>query len=215
MKNKLSTIVTVSVFVTSLLLFSAGCSKKTVIPPDGGGTGISGTDMSGGTDINYPQAEGIYSEENLPSEGTLDDSTYAGGQGENPADAMLAADQQSEEYKKVHGRSSANLSPVYFDFDQAGIRSDMVEIMIRNADYLLSVPGARVTVEGNCDERGTNEYNLALAERRAINAQQYLINMGVDPLRLRTVSYGEEKPLFNGQDEESYSLNRRVDFVAQ
>lgn len=215
MKNKLSTIVTVSVFVTSLLLFSAGCSKKTVIPPDGGGTGISGTDMSGGTDINYPRAEGIYSEENLPSEGTLDDSTYAGGQGENPADAMLTADQQSDEYKKVHGRSSANLSPVYFDFDQAGIRSDQVEIMIRNADYLLSVPGARVTVEGNCDERGTNEYNLALAERRAINAQQYLINMGVDPLRLRTVSYGEEKPLFNGQDEESYSLNRRVDFIAQ
>ena len=79
----------------------------------------------------------------------------------------------------------------------------------------MSVPSARITVEGNSDERGTNEYNLALAERRAINAQQYLINMGVDPLRLRTVSYGEEKPLFTGQDEESYSMNRRVDFVIQ
>ena len=215
MKNKLSTILTIAVLITSLLLFSAGCSKKTVIPPDGGGSGASGTDMSGGTDINYPRADGIYSENNLPSEGTLDDSSIADGQGVSPADAMLAADQQSDEYKRIHGRSSANLSPVYFDFDQAGIRSDMVEIMIRNADYLLSVPATRIVVEGNCDERGTNEYNLALAERRAINAQQYLINMGVDPLRIRTVSYGEEKPLFTGQDEQAYSMNRRVDFVIQ
>jgi len=211
MKNKITTILTISVLISSLFFLNTGCSKKTVIPPDG----QAGTDLSGGNNINYPRAEGIISEDTLPAEGSLDDTNLAGGQGVNPADAMLAADQQSDEYKRIHGRCSANLSPVYFDFDQAGIRSDMVEVMIRNSDYLMSVPSARITVEGNSDERGTNEYNLALAERRAINAQQYLINMGVDPLRLRTVSYGEEKPLFTGQDEESYSMNRRVDFVIQ
>jgi len=206
MKTKLTTILAVSVLFTSLLFLGSGCSKKNVIPPEGEG---SGTDFSSGNNINYPQAEGI-NEDTLPAEGTLDDASRSGA-----ADALLAADQQSDEYKRIHGRSSPNLSPVYFDFDQSGIRSDMVEVMIHNSDYMLSVPAARITIEGNCDERGTNEYNLALGERRAINAQQYLINMGVDPLRLRTLSYGEEKPLFTGQDEESYGLNRRVDFVIQ
>lgn len=215
MKNKITTILTISVLLTSFLFLNTGCSKKTVIPPDGQGAGVSGTDFSGGNNINYPQAEGIISEDSLPAEGSLDDSNYPGSEGANPADAMLAADQQSDEYKRIHGRSSANLSPIYFDFDQAGVRSDMVEVMIRNADYLMASPSTRITVEGNSDERGTNEYNLALAERRAINAQQYLINMGVDPLRLRTVSYGEEKPLFTNQDEDAYSMNRRVDFVIQ
>jgi peptidoglycan-associated lipoprotein len=72
-----------------------------------------------------------------------------------------------------------------------------------------------VIIEGNSDERGTNEYNMALGERRAINALQYLANIGIDSNRLRTLSYGEEKPLFMGQDEETYSLNRRVDFIVK
>jgi peptidoglycan-associated lipoprotein len=72
-----------------------------------------------------------------------------------------------------------------------------------------------VILEGNSDERGTNEYNLALGERRAINTRQYLINLGVAADRIRTLSYGEERPLFPGQDEDSYSMNRRVDFVVQ
>ena len=116
---------------------------------------------------------------------------------------MSDADRQSNEYKRIHGRSSENLSPIYFDFDQAGVRPSMTEVLAANAEYLQSVPNAMVTIEGNSDERGTNEYNLALGERRAINSRQYLINLGIAGDRMRTLSYGEERPLFEGQDEAS------------
>ena len=171
--------------------------------------------MTGGKDINYPKANGGgYSENSLPTEGSLDDQKTA-GQGGNGTSMMSDADQQSDEYKRIHGRCSDNLSPIYFDFDQAGVRPNMTEVLTANAEYLKSVPGTTVTIEGNSDERGTNEYNLALGERRAINSRQYLINLGIAADRMRTLSYGEERPLFLGQDEESYSMNRRVDFVAQ
>jgi peptidoglycan-associated lipoprotein len=91
----------------------------------------------------------------------------------------------------------------------------MEEVLTRNAEYLNSIPGTTVTLEGNSDERGTNEYNLALGERRAINTRQYLINLGVAAERIQTLSYGEERPLFLGQDEDAYSMNRRVDFIAK
>lgn len=209
MKKMLSTTFIISMFFGTLVLTS-GCGPKTVVPPDPP-QDISGTDTSGGTNINYPIAEGGgYSEENLPAEGTLDDAGSIADQG-----GTFDIDQQTDEYKKTHGRSSVNLSPIYFEFDQAGIMPEMTEILVTNADYLNAAPGVRVVVEGNCDERGTNEYNLALGERRAINSQQYLINLGVDPSRIRTVSYGEEKPLLHGQDEVSYRYNRRVDFVAE
>ena len=71
----------------------------------------------------------------------------------------------------------------------------------------------RVQVEGNCDERGTNEYNMALGERRAQAAKKYLVVLGVDDTLIDTVSYGEEKPLNYGHDELSWSQNRRADFV--
>ncbi|MGW8193360.1 MAG: OmpA family protein [Desulforhopalus sp.] len=208
MKKNIITALALSVLMGTFILFSGGCGKKTVVPPGDGSTG-SGTDMSGGKDINYPMAEG-YSENSLPVEGRLDDTAVGVSGG---ADSM--ADKQSDSYKRTHGRCSENLSPIYFDFDQAGIRPDMTDVLVRNAEYLKSVPGALVIIEGNSDERGTNEYNLALGERRAINAQQYLFNLGVAPERMRTLSYGEEKPLFLGQDEDAYSHNRRVDFITQ
>lgn len=207
MKKKIMMMLVVTTLFSSLLLFSGGCSKKTVIPPDSAGGGRQGS--AGGTDINYPLAEGGYSQDNLPADGTLDDASGQGGA------YNAALDQQSDEYKRLHGRSSEGLYPIYFDYDQAGVRPDMTDILINNSDYLNSVPHIMVIVEGNSDERGTNEYNLALGERRAINTQQYLINLGVDPNRIRTISYGEERPLFFGQDEFTYSQNRRVDFVIE
>lgn len=211
MKRNLFTTLLLACIISSFLLVS-GCSKKNVVPPDSTMNGDSSS-MSGGNDINYPSAEGGgFSEDNLPAEGTLDDSTNDFGSLGGANDPRHMADQQSDEYKKAHGRSSANLSPIYFDFDQAGVGSSMTDTLIQNADYLNSIPNAHVIIEGNSDERGTNEYNLALGERRAINTQQYLVNLGVDPARMRTVSFGEEKPLFLGQSEEDYKYNRRVDF---
>ena len=72
-----------------------------------------------------------------------------------------------------------------------------------------------VIIEGHCDERGTNEYNLALGERRANSAKDYIVNLGVDPARLKTVSYGEEKPLAEGHNEEAWAQNRRAHFVPE
>ena len=207
MKKRLSRTLALSALLGSLVLFGAGCGKKTVLPPEV----EQGLEMPGGKDINYPPAEGGYSEEGLPVEGRLDDSANAA----NGSGMLSAADQQSDEYKRTHGRSSENLYPIYFDFDQAGVSPGMTEVLIRNADYLQTIPGTIVTIEGNSDERGTNEYNLALGERRAINSRQYLISLGIAGDRMRTLSYGEERPLFLGQDEDAYSMNRRVDFVVQ
>ncbi|MBU1568636.1 MAG: peptidoglycan-associated lipoprotein Pal [Proteobacteria bacterium] len=202
MNKKNITILSLSALLVSFLLFGVGCSKKTVIPPENSG---SEADAAGGKNFQYPLAEGSFSQENLPKAGTLDDKQMG--------NIGSYADQQSDEFKRNHGRCSDSLFPVYFDFDQAGIRPDMVQVVTRNAEYLRTVPGGRVVIEGNSDERGTNEYNMALGERRAINVQQYLTNMGIDARRMQTLSYGEEKPLFTGQDEEAFSGNRRVDLI--
>ncbi len=206
MNKRLFTTLVLSSFLGSLILFGAGCSKKTVVPPGSGGS--AGAGPSSGTDINYPQAEGGYSEGNLSAEGNLDDTTGGGGM-----DSL--ADNQTDEYKRAHGRSSENLYPIYFEFDQAGITADMTDMMVRNAQYLNANPGETVTIQGNCDERGTNEYNLALGERRSINARQFLIDLGIEFSRIKTLSYGEERPLFPGMDETAYSHNRRADFVLE
>ncbi len=207
MKTRISTIFLLSAVVGTLMLLGSGCSKKAVMPPDSSSSVNDGFDS--GNTISYPPAEGGsgFSQDNLPSEGSLDDTTRSG--------SYNMGDSASEEHKRLHGRSTEGLSPVYFDFDQATIRPDMVERMIKNAEHLKEAASIYVVVEGNTDERGTNEYNIALAERRAQNAKQYLVSLGVDPARMRTLSYGEEKPLFPGQDEDSYTQNRRADFVAE
>jgi peptidoglycan-associated lipoprotein len=124
-------------------------------------------------------------------------------------------DQNSDEYKQKHGRSSPEMQPVYFDFDQSTIRSDQTPKMEINGQYLKDHPSSKVVVQGNCDEQGTNEYNLALGERRAMNGKRYLVELGVEEYRIRTMSFGEEQPLFIGFDELTYSQNRRDDFVLE
>ncbi|NTW87771.1 MAG: peptidoglycan-associated lipoprotein Pal [Desulfobulbaceae bacterium] len=202
MSKRIITTLTLSALLATFLFWGTGCSKKTVIPPEKTG---SEADAAGGKNIKYPLSEGGFSQEHMPKVGTLDDKQMG--------NSGSYADQQSDEYKRKHGRCSENLFPVYFDFDQAGIRPDMIPVITRNAEYLKTIAGRRVVIEGNSDERGTNEYNMALGERRAINVQQYLTNMGIDARSMQTLSYGEEKPLFTGQDEEAYSGNRRVDFI--
>lgn len=103
--------------------------------------------------------------------------------------------------------------PVYFDFDQSEIRQDQIKRMEANADFITS-NSYDIRIEGNCDPRGTNEYNMALGERRALSAQKYLINLGVDAAKLSTISYGEERLLLQGDDELSWAQDRRDDFVA-
>ena len=113
----------------------------------------------------------------------------------------------------LEGRTTAPMLPIYFDFDKSDIRADQNDRIKKNGDLLNGSASARVRVEGNCDERGTNEYNMALGERRAVTAVKYLVNMGVAESRIDTLSFGEEKPLNFGHDEMAWAQNRRDDFV--
>jgi peptidoglycan-associated lipoprotein len=106
----------------------------------------------------------------------------------------------------------AQLQDVFFDYDQASLRSDARRVLDADAAVLKSSDGGVVTLEGHCDERGTVEYNLALGERRARAAKQYLVGLGVPDSQLRTISYGEERPFAPGHDESAWGQNRRVHF---
>ena len=114
--------------------------------------------------------------------------------------------------KKTPEGPSHSLRSVYYDYDQSFLRTDATQALNGNAGYLKAASGASVTIEGHCDERGTNEYNLALGQRRADSARNYLVNMGISPARVRTVSYGEEKPVCYQHNESCWWKNRRADF---
>ena len=107
------------------------------------------------------------------------------------------------------------LEAVYFDFDKYLIKPDGREAIKRNAEWLQKNPAKKVVVEGNCDERGTNEYNMALGQRRADAAAKYLMDLGIAKDRVGTVSYGEEKPVCKDANEACWSKNRRGDFVVK
>ena len=106
------------------------------------------------------------------------------------------------------------MDTVYFEFDQATLSDPAKDTLVRNAEWLRANPDVRVQVEGNADERGTPEYNLALGERRAAAVKSYLSSLGVENSRLVTISYGEERPADPGHSEDAWTKNRRVDFKA-
>jgi peptidoglycan-associated lipoprotein len=111
--------------------------------------------------------------------------------------------------------ATLSLNTIYFDYDRSDVRPDQRERIAENARTLESNPDINVVIEGHCDERGTNEYNMALGQRRANSVLRYLINYGIDPDRLSTVSYGEERPVDYGHDESAWWKNRRAEFVQQ
>jgi len=102
---------------------------------------------------------------------------------------------------------------IYFDFDKSFIKLEYRPILNEKAAFLKDYPEMRVRIEGNCDERGTNEYNLALGERRANSAKNFLVSWGIAADRIEIISYGEERPRALGHNEDSWSQNRRDDFV--
>ncbi len=101
---------------------------------------------------------------------------------------------------------------IYFDFDRSELKPESKAILTKKADWLQSHPQFSVRIEGNCDERGTNEYNLALGERRANAAWKYLNALGVSGSRLSTISYGEERPLDSRSNEKAWAENRNDGF---
>lgn len=107
-------------------------------------------------------------------------------------------------------RSQTGGDTVLFGYDSYELDAEAKAILTRHAQWLQQNPGVRVTLEGHCDERGTREYNLALGDRRANSAKNYLANLGVDVGRLSTISYGKERPAVEGSDDAALAQNRRA-----
>lgn len=122
------------------------------------------------------------------------------------ADSLAALQRRSEDLKAVLG------SMIHFDFDKSTIRPGDAWVLGQKIPILTANSQVRIEIAGNCDERGSDEYNLALGNRRAIAAKQYLVEHGIDPSRLETVSYGEERPLDPGHTEEAWAKNRNAQF---
>ena len=115
----------------------------------------------------------------------------------------------------VSSETIGELQTVYFEYDKSNIRSDSAETLRSNAALIKNNERwGRIVVQGNTDERGSEEYNLALGERRAMAVQRYLVDLGVSADRLRTVSFGEATPAVPGHDESAYKYNRRSDFAS-
>lgn len=128
---------------------------------------------------------------------------------EDVSDTAYTEDAYADTQKQVE------LERIHFAFDMYDLNTEARQTLQNNALYLEQNPETSIILEGHCDERGSDEYNLALGEKRARAAAEYLKNLGIDSSRIRTISYGEEKPLDPASNEEAWSLNRRAEFKPQ
>jgi len=135
---------------------------------------------------------------------------------EAPAQQQPATDSgvKETEVKETVSYSVSDLTRIHFDFDSYVLSSKARKTLTQNAEVMKALSGLKVRIEGHCDERGSDEYNLALGERRAQAAMNYMTTLGVPASRMSTISYGEEKALDPGHDEDSWAKNRRSEFVA-
>ena len=122
------------------------------------------------------------------------------------ADSLAALGRATEAVKTLLA------TMIHFDYDKALIRGGDGSVLDQKMAILQANPGLRIRISGHCDERGSDEYNLALGNRRATAAKQYLVSHGIDASRIETVSYGEERPIAQGHDEEAWAQNRRDEF---
>jgi peptidoglycan-associated lipoprotein len=129
--------------------------------------------------------------------------------------ADVTPDPMAGDIAQVNERMRAQglLGDVFFDYDKAELKTEALDRLAKNADFMLRNRQFTVTIEGHCDSRGTNEYNLALAERRSAAARDYMVQLGVAANRLRTIPYGEERPFCMEENEACWGQNRRGHFV--
>jgi len=194
-------------FLVSFVLFLTSCAttdKQSVLTED----------------INYVESDA----DRAAREAQEEMDAQAAAQAELEAQAERERLRQEEEMaasgsnadEEVYGSSGAFLpteKSIYFDYDMYKVKSDYAQLVTKHGNYINSNNFYSIKLEGNCDERGGVEYNLALGDRRANSVKDALTALGVDSTRIETISYGSEKPIAFGKDEDSYSLNRRVDIV--
>jgi peptidoglycan-associated lipoprotein len=198
------------ILVFCLGLFLAGCPKKTVVVNrDRGSTQRS-------EEASKLEAERAAREAKEAQE--LKERELARIKEEEARKARGGEFEKSLVAKKESGIEgevfeSKLLKDIHFDFDKYDIRPQDTVILKENAEILKKYLKVRIQIEGYCDERGTNEYNLALGERRANSTKNYLVSLGISPDRISTISYGEEKPLDPEHNEDAWGKNRRAHTV--
>lgn len=191
-----------NLLVAGILLATGatGCKKqaKNITP-----IGSSGVRPGGGSELGSPitSRNGLTGASVTPGTGATGQPLYETGPGSPNLDAN-------------EDRDTLGQNTIYFDFDRSAIKPSEQPKLDQVATYLKNTPGVQLRAEGNCDERGTEEYNRALGERRALASFEYLMQKhGIESARITTVSYGEDKPVSLEKTEEGYAKNRRVDFV--
>lgn len=186
-----------AVFVLIVAMFmSAGCAKQAVVKKD---EGIAPA----------PVVKKI----DPPISGETAPSRVAATEPPARIPIQPAASAVQVKISSTNEQLQSALQTIYFPLDSNSLSEPARSTLARNADVLIKQSSAKIRIEGNCDERGSAEYNLALGERRANAAQQYLVTLGVKPDRLVTISYGKEKPAAQGSDEDAWAKNRRDEFV--
>ena len=181
----------------AVAFFVAACETASQINTDSAG------DSTASSSSSTASASGSSSSGSSGSSSTS--STSSSGSSSSSASSSAAAGTDSAADKLA---SIGNT--VYFSYDSAALDGNSQATLYRQAAFLNGNPSLTVTIEGHCDERGTREYNLALGERRAAAARDYLLAQGVDPARIRVISYGKERPVAAGSNETSWSKNRRA-----
>src|SRR5581483_10651363 len=199
--------------VAGLLLLSfglMGCPKK--VTPAEGSAGLSKNEPA----QSQPPAEKP-SDRNRPGDGGVrEERTPQQPQQQENLPPLAKSEPEAGQAGAAAGEEKPGaLQDVFFDFDQWVIQPDARTILEKDAKWLERNPQVKIQVEGHCDERGTDEYNLALGERRAKSVVNFLTNLGVNPSRISFISYGEEKGFCNEKNEACYQKNRRAHFVVQ
>jgi len=181
-----------------LTAFITGCPKKpTIIKEEAKAPAV--------------EAEKVENEERVRKE--AEEKAKAETEERARREAEERARLEAEARAREEERKAFRFEDVHFDFDRYEIKERYREVLKDTADWLLKNRDARIVVEGHCDESGSNEYNLALGERRAHSVKQYLATLGVSASRIETISYGEEKPVCAESNEECWWRKRRASFV--
>jgi peptidoglycan-associated lipoprotein len=183
-------------------LLVAGCAKEDVVKKD---QSLDGSGTSAGAGAAAGQSDSSQS-----GQSKLKEEVVPGGPGSS---GVAVADRDDAASGKANVQMM--LEKVYFAFDSAVLSDAARNSLGKNGDVLKKNSSYQVEIEGHCDERGSDEYNLALGERRAKSAKEYLVTLGIKPERISTISFGKEKPVDPGHTEEAWAKNRRDEFIVK
>ena len=174
---------------------------------DGGFSGSGGGDFGSGSGI-----PGMGSSESFEAEPFSGGSGGPGGLASSDGSGGFGGGRGNEEARLGNFKSTSELNDIHFKFDRYDLDDQSRSILRENVDYLKANPTAKIEIQGHCDERGTNNYNIALGERRAQSTKMYMVSQGVSSRRIHTISYGEEKPFCFDSNDMCWSKNRRAHF---